>query len=249
MVVPFLTLAVPLVYLVFFLQRNRSGSSGKHSGGSGDLSQGAVTPDPRFATGPSDGSAPAQDPGSAYQPDPRFGLPDTAFPPGAAAATSVLASTTASSGGQSDFAGSTSTTTTSGDPFPTRGRALSLIGGQALATLGLLVMLLDSKPSGHHDSHATNGSVALLGLLCAFVGCSFSTFAAGRVQRDVMGGGWKSQFALQYISPQIIAYVNGPSGIGDAARRLNIAPALAMLVVYGLFAADLLLIAARYFGR
>jgi hypothetical protein len=118
-----------------------------------------------------------------------------------------------------------------------------------LAALGILILLLGATPTGHHTSHIGNGSVGILGLLCAFVGFTFSTIATSRVQRDVMGGGWNSRFSLQYISPQIALYVLSPSGISAAAERLNIAPMLAMLVVYALFAADVLLVAAHYFGH
>ena len=189
------------------------------------------------------------DPGLAYAPDPRFGVADTAFPP-AAAATSVVASTGASSSTfESGGFASGGAPPTSGDPFPTTGRALALLGGHALAGFGILMLLLSAKPAGHHQAHVGNGSIGLLGFVIAFVGASFSVPATARVQRDVMGGGWNSRLALGYISPQISLYVMSPSGISDAARRLNIAPGLAMLVIYGLGVSDVLLMAAHYFGH
>lgn len=153
----------------------------------------------------------------------------------AAASTSVLAS------------GGTSSAT--GDPFPTTSRAFALLGGQSLCGFGILILLLAATPTSHHDAHIGNSSVGFLGFFAAFVGASFHLFATSRVQRDVMGGGWNSRFSLQYISPQIALYVISPSGISAAAERLNIAPVLAMLVVYGLLAADVLLMAAHYFGH
>ena len=157
------------------------------------------------------------------------------LPSMAAASTSVLAS------------GGTSPAT--GDPFPTTGRAFALIGGQALCGFGILILLLAATPTGHHAAHVGNSSVGFLGILCVLVGASFFTVATSRVQRDVMGGGWNSRISLRYISPQITWYVISPAGISAAANRLNIAPALAMLAVYGLLACDVLIMAARYLGH
>jgi hypothetical protein len=239
---PLVGLALPIVMVTRSVLRNRGSSGGRHSGGAQNDFQGAAASDPRFAAQP--------DPRFAYAPDPRFGVADTAFPLVAAAATSVLASTGPSSAGaQSDFVQSSSVATTSGDPFPTTGRALALTGGQVLAALGWLVLGLSSTPTGHHMAHVGNSSMGFLGILCVFVGASFFTVATSGVQRDVMGGGWNSRFSLRYISPQIAWYVISPAGISAAANRLNIAPALAMLAVYGLLACDVLLMGARYLGH
>jgi hypothetical protein len=232
--VPLLGLALPIVMVTRSVLQNRGGSDGRHSGAPQNDSQGAAAPDPRFA----------------YAPDPRFGVADTAFPPVAAAATSVLASTGPSSAdAQTDFVQSSSVATTSGDPFPTTGRALAMTGGQVLAAMGWLILALGSTPTGHHMAHVGNSSVGFLGIMCVFVGASFFTVATSRVQRDVMGGGWNSRISLRYISPQIAWYVISPAGISAAANRLNIAPALAMLAVYGLLACDVLLMGARYLGH
>jgi hypothetical protein len=263
MLLPFLSMGAPIAFVVVLLLRKSGSNSrsggGRHSVGSQPDSH-LATADPGFAVQP--------DPGFAYQPDARFGGADsavagtavagtavagtgfgnatvgtTAFPPVGVAATSVLA-------GAPSGPGSTDTaSSTSGDPFPTTGRALGIVGGHALTGLGLLVLLLSAKPTGHHDAHIGNSSIGLLGFVVAFVGVSFSLPATARVQRDVMGGGWNSRISLRYISPQIAWYVLSPSGISAAARRLNIAPALVMLVVYGLMASDVLLVAAHYFGR
>jgi hypothetical protein len=262
MFVSFLSLGAPIVFVVVLMLRGRSGSGngssgGRHGGGgqsssrfSGDPSVGfgaepdprfAAVPDPRFAATPDFGSAPdprfgsATDSGFAPQPDPRLGVASQALPSVAAASTSVLASD-----------GDSSAT---GDPFPTTGRALALIGGHALTEFGVLILLLAATPTRHQEAHIGNNSVAFLGILMAVAGGAFSLNATSRVQRDVMGGGWNSRISLRYISPQIALYVMSPSGISAAAERLKIAPVLAMLVVYGLLATDVLLIFAHYFGR
>jgi hypothetical protein len=235
--VPLLGLALPIVMVTRSVLQNRGGSDGRHSGAPQNDSQGAAAPDPRFA----------------YAPDPRFGVADTAFPPAAAAATSVLAGalsgTLQSDGIQSDCIQPDAAPSTSADPFPTTGRALAMTGGQVLAAMGWLILALSSTPTGHHMAHVGNSSVGFLGILCVFVGASFFTVATSRVQRDVMGGGWNSRISLRYISPQITWYVISPAGISAAANRLNIAPALAMLAVYGLLAFDVLLMGARYLGH
>jgi hypothetical protein len=82
-----------------------------------------------------------------------------------------------------------------------------------------------------------------------FVGFSFAVVATSRVQRDVMGGGWNSWYSFRYISPQIAWWVISPSGISAAARRLNVSAALVILIEYGLLAADVFIIFARYVGR
>jgi hypothetical protein len=237
-------LAVPIVMVTRSVLQNRGGSNGRHSGGAQNDSQGAGAPDPRFAAEP--------DPRFGYAPDPHFGG-DTAFPPAAVAATSVLAGAPSGTlqwdGFQSDGIRSDAVRSTSGDPFPTTGRALAMTGGQVLAAMGWLILALSSTPTSHHASHVGNSSAGFLGILCVFVGASFSTVATSRVQRDVMGGGWNSRFSLRYISPQIAWYVISPAGISAAAHRLNIAPALAMLAVYGLLACDVLLMGARYLGH
>jgi len=238
---PLLGLAVPIVFVTQSVLRNRGGSGGRHSGGPQNDSQEAAAPNPRFAAQP--------DPRFAYAPDPRFGGTDSAFadPPfvntafGSAGFPSVANGSTSvqSSGGSSS----------SGDPFPTTGRALALVGGQVLAGLGWLILGLSSKAAGHHTAHVGNSAVGFLGILCVLVGGSFFTVATSRVQRDVMGGGWNSRFSLQYISPQIAWYVLSPAGISAAAQRLKIAPALAMLAVYGILACDVVLMAAHYLGH
>lgn len=239
---PVLGLAVPIVLVTRSTLRNRGGSSGRHSSGIRNDAQGASAPDPRFAAQP--------DSRFAFAPDPRFGVADTAFPPVAAASTSVLTSPDPSSAGaEPDFVQSSGAATTSGDPFPTTGRAFAMVGGQMLAALGWLILGLSSTPTGHHAAHVGNSSVGFLGILCVLVGASFFTVATSRVQRDVMGGGWNSRISLRYISPQITWYVISPAGISAAANRLNIAPALAMLAVYGLLACDVLIMAARYLGH
>jgi len=43
--------------------------------------------------------------------------------------------------------------------------------------------------------------------------------------------------------------VLSPAGISAAAQRLKIAPALAMLAVYGILACDVVLMAAHYLGH
>jgi hypothetical protein len=263
----FIPLMAPIALVVVLVVRLRSGGGsrtggGRHSGG-GQLNSGisgvadprfGAEPDPRFATVPDAayGSAPGSVYGSAPDPrfapdqqfgsapDPRFapdpfGVTNPSLPSVTAASTSVLAS----GGGAS----------ASGEPFPTTGRALAMTGGHALMGLGLLILELSATPIGHHDAHIGSGAVGLLGFVIFFVGASFATFATSRVQRDLMGGGWNSRFATRYISPQIALYVISPAGISAAASRLNIAPVLAMLVIYGLLAADVLLMVAHYFGR
>lgn len=244
MFVSFLSLGAPIVIVVVMMLRGRSGSGnarpgGRHAGGGQPDARFSGAADPRFAAVP--------DSGFTSAPDPRFGGDDSTFAPAAqfgvanplpsmaAASTSVLAS------------GGTSPAT--GDPFPTTGRAFALIGGQALCGFGILILLLAATPTSHHDAHIGNSSVGILGFLIAFAGASFHTVATARVQRDMMGGGWNAGFALGYISPQIALYVISPSGISAAAERLNIAPVLAMLAIYGLLAADVLLIGAHYFGH
>jgi hypothetical protein len=258
----FIPLMAPIALIVALVLR--SGSSGgsrtgggRHSGGAqsgsgfsgGADPQYGAEPDPRFATVPNAAYGPV--PNAAYgsaldprfAPDPQFGVTNPpfgaanpAFPSAAAASTSVLAS----GGGSS----------ASGDPFPTTGRALAMTAGHTLIGLGFLVLLLSASPTGHdHAAHIGNSSVGYLGFFISFVGACLSLPATAGVQRDVMGGGWNSRFALRYISPQIALYVVSPAGISAAANRLNIAPVLAMFVIYGTLAADILLMIAHYFGR
>jgi hypothetical protein len=257
----FIPLMAPITLVVVLVLRSRSSGSnrtsgGRHSGGGQPGSgfsgaadpQYAAQPDPRFATVPDPAYGSAPDPGYGSATDPRFSGNDSAFAPAsqfgvanppmptmAAASTSVLAS----GGGAS----------ATGDPFPTTGRAAAMTGGHVLMGLGLLILLLSASPTGHHDAHIGNSAIGYLGFFIFFVGFSFVVPATGRVQRDVMGGGWNSKIATRYISPQIGLYVISPAGISAAASRLNIAPVLAMFVIYGLLAADVLLMVAHYFGR
>jgi hypothetical protein len=265
MFISFFSLGAPIVFVVVLMLRGRSGSGrggsggdgGRHASGSQPDSRFSGAADPRFGAEPDPRFAPVPDPRFASMPDPGFGsapdprlggADDSGFAPNpqfrvaspplpsiAAASTSVLAS-----GGDASA---------TGDPFPTTGRALAVIGGHALTEFGVLILLLAATPTRHQEAHIGNNSAAFLGILMAVVGGGFALNATARVQRDVMGGGWNSRISLRYISPQIALYVMSPSGISAAAERLNIAPVLAMLVVYGLLATDVLLIFAHYFGR
>ena len=161
-----------------------------------------------------------------------------------AASVSVLAALTEGDKARPAFAPSNS-----GDAFPTRARALSLLGAHVLAVLGIFT--LGATPIGHHLSHVGGISIGLLALLCVFVGFAFAVVVAARVQHDIMGGGWYGGFAprISYISPEVALYVISPSGISAAARRLNSSPARLILVEYGLLAAAVLIVLDRLVGR
>jgi hypothetical protein len=181
------------------------------------------------------------------QPDVRVVVtaPSWSGPP--AASVSVLAALTVGDKARPDFAPSNS-----GDAFPTRARALSLLGGQLLAVLGLFTLSLAATPIGHHLSHVGNISVGLLAGLCVLVGFAFVLVVAARVQHDIMGGGWYGGFSLghlNYVSPQVAVYVISPSGISAAARRVNSSPARMIVIEYGLLAAALLIVLDRLVGR
>jgi hypothetical protein len=163
-----------------------------------------------------------------------------------AASVSVLAALTEGDKARPDFAPSNS-----GDAFPTRARAFSLLGAHLLAVLGIFTLSLAATPIGRHLSHVGGISVGSLALLCVFVGFAFAVIAAARVQHDIMGGGWYGGFAprISYISPEVALYVISPSGISAAARRLNSSPARVILVEYGLLAAAVLIVLDRYVAR
>ena len=185
-------------------------------------------------------------PGS--RPGPRLAVPETSR--SIPLSISVLAALTENDKGRPNFAPSNS-----GDAFPTRVRALFLVGGQLLAALGILIVPLASTPIGHHISHVGNTSVGLVATLCVLVGFAVVVVAAARVQHDIMGGGWDAGFSprylsyLSYISPEVARYVISPSGISAAARRLNSSPARVILVEYGLVAASVLIVLDRYVAR
>jgi hypothetical protein len=161
-----------------------------------------------------------------------------------AASVSVLAALTEGDKARPDFAPSNA-----GDAFPTRARALSLLGGQLLAALGIATLPLASTPIGHHVSHVAHTSVVSGALLCVFVGFALAVVPTARIQHDIMGGGWYPGFPVRYISPEVARYVISPSGISAAARRLNISPARMILVEYGLVAATVLVVLDRYVAR
>jgi hypothetical protein len=159
----------------------------------------------------------------------------------------VLAALTEDDRARPDFAPANS-----GDAFPTRARALSLLAGHLLAVLGIFVLSLAATPIGHHISNVGNTSVGSLAGLCVLVGFVFAVVVAARVQHDIMGGGWYGGFAPRcssYISPQVALYVISPSGISAAARRLNSAPARVILVEYWLLVASVLIVLDRYVAR
>jgi len=162
------------------------------------------------------------------------------------ASVSVLAALTEGDKARPAFAPSNS-----GDAFPTRTRALSLLGAHVLAVLGIFTLSLAATPIGSHFSHVGGISVGSLALLCVFVGFAFAVVVAARVQHDIMGGGWYGGFAprISYISPEVALYVISPSGISAAARRLNSSPARLILVEYGLLAAAVLIVLDRLVGR
>lgn len=171
--------------------------------------------------------------------------PAWSVPP--AASVSVLAALTAGDKARPHFAPSNS-----GDAFPTRARALSLLGAHLLAVLGIFTLSLAATSIGHHLSHVGSISVWLLATVCVFVGVAFAAVVAARVQHDIMGGGWYGGFSpkyLSYISPEVALYVISPSGISAAARRLNSSPARAIVLEYGLLAAAVLIVLHRLVGR
>jgi hypothetical protein len=186
------------------------------------------------------------DPHLVSQPDLRVVAAAPSWSVGPVASVSVLAALTEGDKARPHFAPSNS-----GDAFPTRGRALALLGGQLLAALGVATLPLASTPIGHHVSHLAHASVASVALLCVLVGLALTVVPTARVQHDIMGGGWYGGFAprVSYISPEVVRYVISPSGISAAARRLNIAPGRVILVEYALVAAAALAVLDRYVAR
>jgi hypothetical protein len=197
-----------------------------------------VEPGLRVEHGPGDHLAAQPDPRLGSQPDPQVGSPATPW------SFSVLAALTEGDKARPDFAPSNS-----GVAFPTRGRALSLLGGHMLAALGILILALASTPIGHHLSQLAHTSAGSLALLCVFVGFVFAVVAAARIQHDIMGGGWYPGFSPRYISPEVALYAIRPSGLSAAARRLNLSSAPVILVVYGCPLAGFLIVLGRYVAR
>jgi hypothetical protein len=199
---------------------------------------------PRLVPDPGDLFVAQPDLHLASQPDLHVVVtaPSWSVPP--AASVSVLAALTEGDRARPSFAPSNS-----GDAFPTRARALSLLGGHLLAALGIFTLSLAAMPIGHHMSHVGSISVWLLATVCVFVGVAFAVVVAARVQHDIMGGGWYGRLSPRYISPQVALYVISPSGISAAARRLNSSPARVIFVEYGLVAAAFLVVLHRLVGR
>ena len=190
---------------------------------------------------------PAPDPHLVSPPDPRVAVPATSWSVGPVASVSVLAVLTEGDRARPAFAPSNS-----GDAFPTRLRALSLLGAQLLAALSIFTFSLAATPIGHHIANVGSISVWSLAALCLLVGVVFDVAVAARVQHDIMGGGWDGGFSLgfiSYISPEVALYVIRPSGISAAARRLNSSPARVILVEYGLLVAAFLIVLHRLVGR
>jgi hypothetical protein len=199
---------------------------------------------PRLAPDPGDLFVAQPDLHLVSQPDLRVVVtaPSWSVPP--AASVSVLAALTEGDKARPDFAPSNS-----GDAFPTRTRALSLLLGQVLAVFGIFTLSLAATSIGRHVSHVGSISVWLLATSCVFVGVAFAVVVAARVQHDIMGGGWYGGFSPRYISPQVALYVISPSGISAATRRLNSSPARVIFVEYGLLAAAVLIVLHRLVGR
>ena len=190
---------------------------------------------------------PAPDPHLVSPPDPRVAVPATSWSVGPVASVSVLAVLTEGDRARPAFAPSNS-----GDAFPTRLRALSLLGAHLLAALSIFTFSLAATPIGHHIANVGSISVWSLAALCLLVGVVFDVAVAARVQHDIMGGGWDGGFSLgfiSYISPEVALYVIRPSGISAAARRLNSSPARVILVEYGLLVAAFLIVLHRLVGR
>ncbi len=184
---------------------------------------------------------------SGSQPDLRVvvAAPSWSVPP--VASISVLAVLTEGDKARPSFAPSNA-----GEAFPTRARALSLLGAHLLVTLSIFTLSLAATPIGHHMSNVGGISVWALAALCMFVGVAFAVVVAARVQHDIMGGGWDGGFSprfLSYISPEVALYVITPSGIAAAARRLNSSPARLILVEYALLVAAFLIVLQRLVGR
>jgi hypothetical protein len=219
---PLLSLGTPVIVLLLLARGRSTSEPGRHRN---QVDQAPAYRDaPRFASAP----------------DPRFGVVNSDL---AVAGGDVLPGATAGSPANV-------TSSATGDPFPTAGRAAALLGGHVLAAVGLLVLLLAAKPTGHHHtSHIGNSSIGIGGFLLFFAGATAFTIATSRVQRDMMGGGWDAPYAWKYISPQVVWYTLSPQGTTDAATRLTISPLLAMVVFYGLLAGDVALIAAHYLGH
>ena len=180
------------------------------------------------------------------QPDLRVVVTAPAWSVPPVASVSVLAALTEGDKARPAFAPSNS-----GDAFPTRARALFLVGGHLLAALGIFTLSLAAMPIGHHMAHAGSISVWSLATACVFVGVAVAFVVAARVQHDIMGGGWHGGFAprISYISPEVALYVISPSGISAAARRLNSSPARLILAEYGLVVAAFLIVLHRLVGR
>jgi hypothetical protein len=204
-----------------------------------------ISPEPSPAPGSGDHVAAQVDPRPGPQPGPGVASPATSWTVGQPLSISVLASFTE----EADSTRPSFAPSNSGDAFPTRIRAASVLGGHVLATLGIFVLSLASTPIGHHISHVGNTSIGSLARLCVVVGFAFAVVAAARVQHDIMGGGWYGGFPIRYISPQVALYVISPSGVGAAARRLNFPPARLILVEYGLLAASVLIVLDRFTAR
>jgi len=180
------------------------------------------------------------------QPDLRVVTTAPAWVVPPAASVSVLAALTEGDKARPAFAPSNS-----GDAFPTRARALSLVGAHLLAVLGIFTLSLAATPIGHHMSHVGSISVWSLATACVFAGIALAFVVAARVQHDIMGGGWYGGFAprISYISPEVALYVISPSGTSAAARRLNAPPARLTLVEYGLVVAAFLIVLHRLVGQ
>lgn len=193
-------------------------------------------PDPRL-------EAPFESPPEA-PPAPHVEVPEAVWSVGPVASVSVLAALTEGDKARPSFAPSNS-----GDAFPTRARALSLIGGQLLAALGIAAIPLASTPIGHHASHLAHISVVPVALLCVLLGFVLVVVPTARIQHDIMGGGWYPGFPIRYISPETARYVISPSGISAAALRVNVPAWRVILVEYGLVAASVLVVLDRYVAR
>ena len=183
----------------------------------------------------------------ASQPDLRVVTTAPAFSVGPVASISVLAALTDGDKARPAFAPSNS-----GDAFPTRIRALSLLGGHVLAVLGIFTLSLAATPIGHHMSQVGGISVWELATLSVFAGFAFAAIVAARVQHDIMGGSWDGGLSLpfiSYISPEVALYVISPSGMSAAARRLNSSSARLILVEYGLLVTAFLVVLHRLVGR
>jgi hypothetical protein len=178
-------------------------------------------------------------------PDSRIAVPATTWSVGPVASVSVLASFTE----DADNARPSFAPSNSGDAFPTRARALSLLVAHLLAVLGVLILAMAPTPVGHHISHVGSTSVGLLAVLGMLVGFAVAVVVAAGIQHDIMGGGWSEGPRVVYISPEVALYVISPSGISAAARRLNSSPARLIFVEYGCLTASVLMVLDRFTSR